>query len=207
MKMNNEFELNLQKIVDGHHKVTYRGIKMIKNPFDYLIYQMIINEIKPDLIIEIGTNHGGSSLYMSDMLDLIGKGEIHTIDITKYHMDPLILDNKRIKRFTGGFQSYDLKNAEGFETILVVDDGSHLYQDTYEILHKFKNVVTLNSYFIIEDGALIHLNLDKEYGGGPVKAIEDFMRENNQFIIDRKWCDFFGYNTTFNTNGFLKRII
>lgn len=114
MKMNNEFELNLQKIVDGHHKVTYRGIKMIKNPFDYLIYQMIINEVKPDLIIEIGTNHGGSSLYMSDMLDLTGKGEIHTIDVTKYHMDSLILDNKRIKRFTGGFQSYDLKNAEGF---------------------------------------------------------------------------------------------
>lgn len=68
-------------------------------------------------------------------------------------------------------------------------------------------MVTLNSYFIIEDGALIHLGLDKEYSGGPVRVIENFMMENNQFIIDRKWCDFFGYNTTFNTNGFLKRII
>lgn len=204
--MNNELELNLQKIVDGHHKVTYRGIKMIKNPFDYLLYQMIINEVKPDLIVEIGTNHGGASLYMADMLDLIGKGEIHTIDITEYPMDSLILENKRIKRFLGGYQSYDLKNTEGFESVLVIDDGSHTYEHTYEILHKFKNVVTVNSYFIIEDGALIHIGLGKDYGGGPVRSIEQFMGENNQYIIDRKWCDFFGTNTTFNTNGFLKRI-
>ncbi len=204
--MNNEIELNLQKIVDGHHMVNYRGIKMIKNPFDYLIYQMIINEVKPDLIIEIGTNHGGTSLYMSDMLDLIGKGEIHTIDITEYPMDSLITKNKRIKRFTGGYKSYDLKNTEGFDNILVIDDGSHLYKDTHEIIEKFKDVVTLNSYFIIEDGALIHIGLEKNYGGVPLKAIAEFMDQNNQYIIDRKWCDFFGYNTTFNTNGYLKRV-
>jgi len=131
--MDNEIELNLQKIVDGHHKVTYRGIKMIKNPFDYLLYQMIINEVKPDLIIEVGTNHGGTALYMAD-------------------------------------------------------------------------VVSVNSYLIVEDGALIHIGLTKDYGGGPVRAIEEFMTQNDDYIIDRKWCDFFGTNATFNTNGFLKKI-
>jgi len=112
--MDNAIELDLQKIVNGHHKVTYRGIKMIKNPFDYLLYQMIINEVKPDLIIEVGTNHGGTALYMSDMLDLIGKGEIHTIDVTEYPMDERVINNKRIKRFLGGYQAYDLKNCGGY---------------------------------------------------------------------------------------------
>jgi cephalosporin hydroxylase len=204
--MDNQIELNIEKIVDGHHKVTYRGIKMIKNPFDYLLYQMIINEVKPDLIVEIGTNHGGTALYMSDMLDLIGKGEIHTIDITEYPMDERVLNNKRIKRFLGGYQSYDLKNCEGFETILVIDDGSHLYEHTLEILQKFQNIVTTNSYFIVEDGALIHIGLTKDYGGGPVRAIEEFLTTNDKYIIDRKWCDFFGKNATFNTNGFLKKV-
>jgi cephalosporin hydroxylase len=204
--MDNQIELNIEKIVDGHHKVTYRGIKMIKNPFDYLLYQMIINEVKPDLIVEIGTNHGGTALYMSDMLDLIGKGEIHTIDITEYPMDERVLNNKRIKRFLGGYQSYDLKNCEGFETILVIDDGSHLYEHTLEILQKFQNIVTTNSYFIVEDGALIHIGLTKDYGGGPVRAIEEFLTTNDKYIIDRKWCDLFGKNATFNTNGFLKKV-
>lgn len=204
--MDNQIELNLQKIVDGHHKVTYRGVKMIKNPFDYLLYQMIINEVQPDLIVEIGTNHGGASLYMADMLEIIGKGEIHTVDITEYPMHSLILENKRIKRFLGGYQSYDLENCKGFEKILVIDDGSHLYEHTLEILNKFKNIVTPGSYFIVEDGALIHIGLEKDYGGGPVRAIEEFINETSDYVIDRNWCDFFGKNTTFNTNGFLKRI-
>jgi cephalosporin hydroxylase len=204
--MDNSIELDLQKIVDGHHKVTYRGIKMIKNPFDYLLYQMIINEVKPDLIIEVGTNHGGTALYMSDMLDLIGKGEIHTIDVTEYPMDERVINNKRIKRFLGGYQAYDLKNCEGYEKILVIDDGSHLYEHTLEILQKFQDVVTPDSYFIVEDGALIHIGLTKDYGGGPVRAIEEFLQTNNNYIIDRNWCDFFGTNATFNTNGFLKKV-
>jgi len=204
--MDNAIELDLQKIVNGHHKVTYRGIKMIKNPFDYLLYQMIINEVKPDLIIEVGTNHGGTALYMSDMLDLIGKGEIHTIDITEYPMDERVINNKRIKRFLGGYQAYDLKNCEGYEKILVIDDGSHLYEHTLEILQKFQDVVTPDSYFIVEDGALIHIGLTKDYGGGPVRAIEEFLQTNVNYIIDRNWCDFFGKNATFNTNGFLKKV-
>jgi cephalosporin hydroxylase len=204
--MDNAIELDLQKIVNGHHKVTYRGIKMIKNPFDYLLYQMIINEVKPDLIIEVGTNHGGTALYMSDMLDLIGKGEIHTIDITEYPMDERVINNKRIKRFLGGYQAYDLKNCEGYEKILVIDDGSHLYEHTLEILQKFQDVVTPDSYFIVEDGALIHIGLTKDYGGGPVRAIEEFLQTNDNYIIDRNWCDFFGKNATFNTNGFLKKV-
>lgn len=54
----------LKDIDAGHHKVTYKGVPAIKCPFDYVLYQMIITEIKPDLIIEIGTNKGGSSCIL-----------------------------------------------------------------------------------------------------------------------------------------------
>jgi cephalosporin hydroxylase len=73
-------------------------------------------------------------------------------------------------------------------------------------MNKFKNIVTVGSYFIIEDGALIHIGLTKDYGGGPVKAIEEFLQENPNYQIDRNYCDFFGKNATFNTNGFIKRL-
>ena len=167
---------------------------------------MIINEVKPDLIIEIGTNHGASSLYMADMLDLLGNGMIHTMDIMEYPMDPLIVNHPRIKRFLGGFIDYDLKNAEGYNNILVIDDGSHLYSHVKMAMDKFKDLVSVNSYFIIEDGALNHIGLEKDYDGGPLRAIGEFLPDNLNFQIDRKWCDFFGKNATFNPNGYIKRI-
>ena len=127
--MNYEMFFDINTISKGHHNVTYRGIKTIKCPFDYVIYQMMIFDLKPDLIIEVGTNHGGSALYMADMLDLIGKGEIHTIDIKEYEMNSLVLNHPRIKRFLGGYSNYDINLTNGFKNIMVIDDGSHTYED------------------------------------------------------------------------------
>lgn len=74
-------DFSVKSIEKGHHKVLFHGIPMIRCPFDYVIYQMLIWEVKPDLIIEIGTNRGGSAYYYATILDALGNGTIHTIDI------------------------------------------------------------------------------------------------------------------------------
>ena len=185
-------------IEQGHHKLFYKDVPIIKCPFDYVIYQMILWEVKPDLIIEIGTNRGGSALYFADILDLVGHGEIHTIDIEDIVYTEA-KNHKRIKFFTSGYENYDLKNTQGFNAILIIEDGSHIYEDVKGCLNKFNAVVTKNSYFIIEDGIIDKLGWKNEYYGGPNKAIKEFMSENDSYIIDRKWCDLFGTNATFNT--------
>ena len=190
---------------EGHFKVTYRGIETIKCPFDYIMYQMIVWKLQPDLIIEIGTSKGGTALYLADLLDITGKGEIHTIDIKKDELNPLVKLHPRIKIFTGGYQEYDLKNANGFEIVIVIEDGSHTYNDTISAMLKFSQVVTLNSYMIIEDGIIDELKMKEKYNGGPLKAIQEFLSVNNRFTIDRTWCDMFGSNATFNVDGYLKK--
>jgi hypothetical protein len=71
---------------------------------------------------------------------------------------------------------------------------------------KFKDVVSLNSYYIIEDGSLIELGYGETHNGGPLRVIEEIIKNTDEYEIDRKWCDFFGKNATFNTNGFLKKL-
>lgn len=203
--MNNSVNFTLQTICDGHHKVTYRGVKAIRCPFDYVLYQMVITKVKPDLIIEIGTNAGGGSLYFSDLLQLNGGGIVHTMDIIDMVTDDLVINNPNIKRFLGGYQNYDLKNAEGFKNIMVIDDGSHTYEDVKDSLLKFNKLVNKNSYFIVEDGILTELGYNG-YNGGPLRAIEEYLNQNNEFIIDTEICNLFGNNATFNVNGFLKKV-
>lgn len=195
---------SLKPIYDGHHQVTYRGVACQKCPFDYVLYQMIINEVNPDLIIEIGTYEGGSSLYLADLLQIYGGGIIHSIDISD-NCPPLVKNHPRIKLFHSGWDNYDFSLAKDFKRVLVIEDSSHHYQNTFDAIQKFKDLVTVNSYLIVEDGIVDSMGWSKSYGGGPIKATKEFLDMNKDFILDNKWENFFGKSASFNTKGFLKR--
>ena len=63
------------------HQVTWMGKKILKNPLDAWIYQEIIYEVQPDVIVEIGSSHGGSTKYFADLLDILGKGMVVSIRV------------------------------------------------------------------------------------------------------------------------------
>lgn len=200
-----ELSYPVKSVYQGHHQITYRGVPCIKCPFDYVNYQMILNEVKPDLIIEIGTNKGGSALYLADLMEIMGKGQIHSIDIQDEAFD-LVRKHPRIKLFTEGWQKYDLELAKYFATVLVIEDSSHDYENTLHAIQKFAPVVSSGSYLIVEDGILNTLGWGKSFGGGPTKAIHKFLESTNDFKIEKMWENFFGKDTTFNPHGFLKKI-
>lgn len=226
--------LNVKDTFTGMTRMLYRGVVAQKFPYDYVMYQMIINEVRPDLIVEIGTMHGGSALYYADLMDVMGieGGEVHTIDLIspenrkKYEDDhkeespqnPSELENyheevanhSRIKIFDKGWQGYDLSNCDGFKKILVIDDGSHIYEDVIGALNKFKDIISVGSYFIVEDGNCEEVypkpDFIEMWRGGPLRATKQFIAENDDFRVDYRWCDMFGINATFNTYGYLKKI-
>lgn len=199
-----EISYSLKGIYNGHHQITYRGVPCIKCPFDYVTYQMILDEVKPDLIIEIGTNKGGSALYLADLMGIMGNGQIHSIDIQDEAFD-LVRKHPRIKLFLEGWEKYDLELAKNFETILVIEDSSHVYENTLQAIQKFAPLVSPDSYLIVEDGIIDAMGWAKSYGGGPVKAINEFLEKNKDFQQVEKRENFYGKNSTFNTKGFLRR--
>jgi len=58
---------------------SWMGVLTVKNPMDMWIYQEIIWEVKPDVIVEIGTYVGGSTLYLAQVLDGLDKGIVVAI--------------------------------------------------------------------------------------------------------------------------------
>lgn len=198
-------EIGLEGIDRGHHKMLYRGVKCIKCPMDYVLYQMILSDLRPDLIIEIGTHDGGSALYLADLLQLNGGGLVHTIDIVD-RVDPRVLEHPGIRYFRNGWEDYDISLASGFRKILVIEDSSHTYSNTLAVMERFAPVVTSGSYMIVEDGIVDALGISDQFDGGPVRAIQEFLGSHSGFEPDPAYCDFFGKNATFNTIGYLKRI-
>jgi cephalosporin hydroxylase len=41
-------------------RYTYRGVPMLKNPFDLALYLLLLWRLKPRTVIEIGSKSGGS---------------------------------------------------------------------------------------------------------------------------------------------------
>ena len=71
------------QVVDDFSKYYYHnsrrnafwlGYKVLKCPLDLWIYQEIIAETKPDIIIETGTYLGGTTLYLAMICDMVNHG-------------------------------------------------------------------------------------------------------------------------------------
>ena len=210
--MIDQIEFNILSIHQGHLRVRYKGIPTLKSPFDYVLYQMLFNEVRPDLIIEVGARFGGGSLYYADLLRNLGiDGQVHAIDIED-RFPYQVKNDPKIKLFLDGWKNYPLEVTKNFDRVLVIEDSSHTAQNTLDVLRHFSPCVTKGSYLIVEDGIITALTqlgryAESDFSGGPELAIRTFLGESSGgFTIDRNYCDFFGTNATWNTNGYLKRI-
>jgi len=186
-------------------RTTYFGIRALKNPLDFWSYHEIICEVRPDVVVEIGTCYGGGIMALAHVLDNLQKGKVIGVDITHNEVPSIVKAHPRITLITGdACASFDKVKALVKETdkVLIIEDSAHTYENTLNVLRKYHSLVTPGSYFIVED-SICHHGLDEGPNPGPYEAIEAFMKDNRDFQIDRTRESFF---ITWNPKGFLKRI-
>lgn len=187
------------------HESTYFGIRALKNPLDFWMYQEIIFDIKPDVIIEIGTCYGGSTLALAHLQDLIGRGRVIGLDIAHSLVPQIVKDHPRITFITvDACESFDMVKdlINNNETFLIIEDNDHTYENTLNVLRTYHSLVTVGSFFIVEDSILNH-GIPSGVKPGSYEAIEQFMIENNDFEIDRSKEAFL---VTGNPKGYLKKV-
>ena len=61
-------------------EVSWLGRPVHNAPTDLLVYQEIVSEVGPDWIIETGTGDGGHALFLASLCDLLGHGQVVSID-------------------------------------------------------------------------------------------------------------------------------
>jgi cephalosporin hydroxylase len=188
-------------------RCTWMGIPAQKNPLDAWIYQEILHEVRPEVVVEIGSAQGGSALFLAHMLDLIGDGgEVISIDIDRSRFRP---SHPRLHVLTGDAASPAVVAeaaalARGRRT-LVIQDGDHKADGVLRDLRAYADFVSPGSYLIVEDG-IIDLfrpgDAIADFHPGPLAAIERFLLERPDFEVDAARER---YILTASPRGFLKR--
>ena len=89
-------EAEQARVIDAFHDLYYNGrrgegpifqrtrwlgVQCLKCPLDLWIYQELLHELRPDLVIETGTHEGGSALFLAHVMDALGHGRIASIDV------------------------------------------------------------------------------------------------------------------------------
>jgi len=187
------------------------GVPLLQNPADNQEMQEVLFDIKPDVIIEAGTYAGGTALYYATIMDQFKpECKIFTIDIGPRIQDAPKYEvwKKHVIAITGSSTDPAIvdrvtKQIPKGAVVLVTLDSDHSKDHVYQELKIYSQLVTPGSYLVLQDTNINGHPVFKEFGPGPMEALNEFLAENHEFTSDlsrEKYMD------TFYPKGWLKRI-
>lgn len=211
----------IKRIAEGKHFASYRGLPMAKDPLDRVLYETLFYELRPRTVVELGAYTGASAMWMADVLKTFGTdSRVIAVDL-----DLELVDDSA--RLHGGveFLEGDLNDVEsllpadllaGLEGPIVLIDDAHVnIAEVYR--HSDRYLLQRGDYLIIEDtipwipasfGVVDAERTDHagEWGDWKWDEVSAFFAaSDSKYDVDRYYTDFFGYNATWNWNGFLRK--
>jgi cephalosporin hydroxylase len=173
--------------------LTWMGQPIWQNILDLWTIQETIIEVKPELLIECGTNRGGSALFFAHLFDLMGAGRVITIDIEKMHE----ITHPRITFLIGStlapsiVETVSAAAGAAKGPVLVILDDDHSAKHVREELEVYARFVTLGSFMLVQDGMIDLVPTFREGRPGPLPAIREFLQSHPEFEVDRARTDRF----------------
>jgi cephalosporin hydroxylase len=201
----------------------YAGAPLYKLPEDLRVYEHLLWAAAPQVVIEIGSGGGGSSLWFRDRLrTLAAYGRIADPLVVTVELDPSqsigALEaadpdwRSSIRQVAGDV--CDPATARQVEEIvppgaavLVTEDSAHVYDTTWAALSHFSSFVQPGGYFVVEDGCVDveELRLEEGWPRGVLPALHDWLA-TEQGRSFRRRPDLELYGLTTNIGGFLQRV-
>jgi len=199
------------------YEIEWLGIPIIQTAEDIVLMQELVFKLQPDLIIETGVAHGGSLIFYASLFEIFGKGQVIGIDIDIREHNRGVIEAhplfKRIKLIQGDSTSEEvISKIREFvpqdPNVIVCLDSNHYKEHVLKELMLYRQFVNTGSYIVVFDTATSALAdsgvCDESYrNNGPMEAICDFLKVDNDFVIDKEFNKLY---TSMSHNGYLKRI-
>ena len=169
-------------------RTTWLGQPIWQNVLDLWTIQETISEIRPALLIETGTNRGGSAMFYAQLMEMLGVGRVVTIDIVEIHA----LDHPRVDFLLGSSTDPAIvEQVQGMAAtvdgpVMVILDGDHSRDHVAAELELYAPLVTPGSVLLSQDGVIDELWMFKDTRPGPLPANRDFLARHPEFEYDRE---------------------
>jgi cephalosporin hydroxylase len=184
------------------HQTKWLGEPVLNPAQDMFARQEIIFQTRPDYIIELGVAWGGSLLFYSTLMEIMGGKKI--IGIDTFIPKDLV---KRLSSHKKLFRRIELINGSSTEEstiqkvkkivgknkrLLVILDSNHTEAHVLEELRIYSKLVGKGFYMVCDDTFVedirvpSKINTDRPWGLGnnPRTALRKFLKENKRFVTD-----------------------
>jgi len=182
------------------HQGMWFGEPFLNLPQDMFALQEIVWKTRPDFIIEVGVAWGGTLLFESMLLEMLGGSKVIGIDIfipadlRRRLMSHGAL-SKRLELISGSSTAPEtveqVKAILGGSTkTLVILDSLHTHVHVLKELNLYSPFVGKNHYLICGDTIVEymppHEGRKRPWGPGnnPATAVKEFLSGSNRFVID-----------------------
>lgn len=199
---------------------TWKGILFDKGPTETILYPMLMYELQPKTIIEIGALSGGSAVWLADHLEMFQiAGCVYCIDIDLSLLDEKAKIDDRVHFLEGDCQQMEAimppkMLSELPHPWLMIEDA---HADAVGVVDYFHhNGLQTGDYVIVEDTNQTMWEIewddwnDVELLSLGQRKLGDLtswlMRHANDYRIDTYYQDMYGYNGSKNWNSILKRV-
>jgi cephalosporin hydroxylase len=180
------------------YNFSWMGRPIIQLPEDLMMVQEVICKVRPDVIVETGVAHGGSSVFFASLFEVFDHGRVISIDIEIRPHNRRALEEhplkKRITLIEGDSVAQETVQAvrrliAPNEKVMVLLDSNHSKHHVREELESYAPLVSSGSYIVAADGNMDDLS---DVPGGraewttdnPKAAVHEFLASHPEFEID-----------------------
>ncbi len=183
------------------HQTNWLGEPILNLPQDMFAIQEIIFKTRPRFIIEVGVAWGGSLLFYSTLMEILGGERIIGVDI--YIPDDL---KERLASYGKLSERLTLINGSSIEQdtigqvksitgdcreVMIFLDSYHTHDHVLKELCLYSPLVGEGFYLICGDTIIEDMPEQKHRsrpwgpGNNPKTALDQFLKENNRFDVDK----------------------
>jgi cephalosporin hydroxylase len=170
----------------------WKGMPLFKTAYDFSLYPMLLWELRPRTIVELGSGAGASAVWLADTAATFGLDtHVYSVDLRRPEVrhDRVTFMAGDCEAIAGVFDEALLRAAP--HPWLVIEDA---HVDVGGVLSYFHGLTHPGDYVIVEDS-----------DGKRAELQRFFLRHPGAYKVDTRYTDFFGRNATCAPDSILVR--